>query len=135
MLLRPSLNVPQSCRAEISGHGIVKRFKASRQCTIGLYAGHSFPGLDLPLRPTKPQNARTHEHILAIAPTRFREAGLAGFGIAELMKEAGLTVGGFYEHFDSSEDLVAEAVSSAFGGWRRRFLSGSRIGYAALYGT
>jgi AcrR family transcriptional regulator len=31
------------------------------------------------------------------------------------MKEAGLTVGGFYKHFDSRDDLVAEAVSSAFG--------------------
>jgi TetR/AcrR family transcriptional repressor of nem operon len=36
------------------------------------------------------------------------------------MKEAGLTVGGFYKHFDSRDDLVAEAVSSAFGGWKRR---------------
>jgi TetR/AcrR family transcriptional repressor of nem operon len=37
-----------------------------------------------------------------------------------LMKEAGLTVGGFYKHFDSRDDLVAEAVSSSFGGWERR---------------
>jgi TetR/AcrR family transcriptional regulator, transcriptional repressor for nem operon len=36
------------------------------------------------------------------------------------MKEAGLTVGGFYKHFDSRDDLVAEAVSSAFGDWQRR---------------
>jgi TetR/AcrR family transcriptional repressor of nem operon len=36
------------------------------------------------------------------------------------MKEAGLTVGGFYKHFDSSDELVAEAVSSAFGDWQRR---------------
>ncbi len=36
------------------------------------------------------------------------------------MKEAGLTVGGFYKHFNSRDDLVAEAVSSAFGGWKRR---------------
>ena len=36
------------------------------------------------------------------------------------MKEAGLTVGGFYKHFDSRDELVAEAVSSAFGDWQRR---------------
>ena len=36
------------------------------------------------------------------------------------MKEAGLTVGGFYKHFDSRDDLVAEAVSSAFGTWKRQ---------------
>jgi TetR/AcrR family transcriptional repressor of nem operon len=42
------------------------------------------------------------------------------FGIAELMKEAGLTVGGFYKHFDSRDELVAEAVSDAFGVWQRQ---------------
>jgi TetR/AcrR family transcriptional repressor of nem operon len=36
------------------------------------------------------------------------------------MKEAGLTVGGFYKHFASRDDLVAEALNSAFGGWQRR---------------
>jgi TetR/AcrR family transcriptional regulator, transcriptional repressor for nem operon len=69
---------------------------------------------------SKAQKARTHKRIIAIASKRFREKRLAGFGIAELMKEAGLTVGGFYKHFDSSDELVAEAVSSAFGDWQRR---------------
>src|SRR6266849_3060319 len=69
---------------------------------------------------SKAQKTRTHKRIVAIASRRFREKGLAGFGIAELMKEAGLTVGGFYKHFDSRDDLVAEAVNSAFGGWKRR---------------
>jgi TetR/AcrR family transcriptional repressor of nem operon len=36
------------------------------------------------------------------------------------MKEAGLTVGGFYKHFDSRDDLVAEAVGSALGAWKRQ---------------
>ena len=69
---------------------------------------------------SKAQKSRTHKRIVSIASKRFREKGLAGFGIAELMKEAGLTVGGFYKHFDSRDDLVAEAVNSAFGGWQRR---------------
>jgi TetR/AcrR family transcriptional repressor of nem operon len=69
---------------------------------------------------SKTQKARTHKRIVTIASKRFREKGLAGFGIAELMKEAGLTVGGFYKHFDSRDDLVAEAISSAFGDWQRR---------------
>jgi TetR/AcrR family transcriptional repressor of nem operon len=69
---------------------------------------------------SKAQKTRTHKRIVSIASKRFREKGLAGFGIAELMKEAGLTVGGFYKHFDSRDDLVTEAVSSAFGGWKRR---------------
>jgi TetR/AcrR family transcriptional repressor of nem operon len=69
---------------------------------------------------SKAQKTRTHKRIVSIASKRFREKGLAGFGIAELMKEAGLTVGGFYKHFDSRDDLVAEAVNSAFGGWKRQ---------------
>ena len=69
---------------------------------------------------SKAQKAKTHKRIVAIAAKRFRERGIAGFGIAEVMKEAGLTVGGFYKHFDSRDDLVAEAVHSAFGDWQRR---------------
>src|SRR6266852_897773 len=85
---------------------------------------------------SKAQKAKTHERIVKLASRRFREEGLAGVGIAELMKEAGLTVGGFYKHFDSRDDLVAEALSSAFGGWKRRVdaaTSGGRAGsYAKL---
>jgi TetR/AcrR family transcriptional regulator, transcriptional repressor for nem operon len=66
------------------------------------------------------QKEKTHKRIVAIASKRFREKGLAGFGIAELMKEAGLTVGGFYKHFDSRDELVAEAVGDAFGVWQRQ---------------
>jgi TetR/AcrR family transcriptional repressor of nem operon len=76
---------------------------------------------------SKAQKTRTHKRIVSIASKRFREKGLAGFGIAELMKEAGLTVGGFYKHFGSRDDLVAEAVTSAFGGWERR-LDASKSG-------
>jgi TetR/AcrR family transcriptional repressor of nem operon len=85
---------------------------------------------------SKAQKARTHKRIVAIASKRFREKGLAGFGIAELMKEAGLTVGGFYKHFDSRDELVAEAVHSAFGDWQRRVdpaaSSGPGVSYAEL---
>ena len=66
------------------------------------------------------EKTKTHRRIVKIASRRFREKGIAGVGIADLMKEAGLTVGGFYKHFDSRDALVAEAVSSAFGGWKRR---------------
>jgi TetR/AcrR family transcriptional repressor of nem operon len=69
---------------------------------------------------SKTEKAKTHKRIVAIASKRFREDGLAGVGIAELMKAAGLTVGGFYKHFDSRDHLVAEALRSAFGGWKRR---------------
>jgi TetR/AcrR family transcriptional repressor of nem operon len=69
---------------------------------------------------SKAQKEKTHKRIVAIASKRFREKGLAGFGIAELMKEAGMTVGGFYKHFDARDDLVSEALSDAFGTWQRQ---------------
>src|SRR6267143_3821550 len=72
------------------------------------------------MRHSKAEKAKTHKRIVAIASKRFREKGLAGIGIADLMKEAGLTVGGFYKHFDSRDALVAEALSDAFGGWKRQ---------------
>jgi TetR/AcrR family transcriptional repressor of nem operon len=73
-----------------------------------------------PMRHSKPEKAKTHKRVVAIAAKRFREEGLAGIGIADLMKEAGLTVGGFYKHFKSRDDLVAEAVGSALGVWKRQ---------------
>ena len=85
---------------------------------------------------SKAQKARTHQRIVGIAAKRFREKGLAGFGIAELMKEAGMTVGGFYKHFDSRDELVAEAVRLAFGDWQRRVAAaasgGPPVSYAEL---
>jgi TetR/AcrR family transcriptional repressor of nem operon len=54
--------------------------------------------------------ADSHERIVRIAAARFREAGVDGPGVSELMNEAGLTHGGFYRHFDSRDDLVAEAI-------------------------
>jgi TetR/AcrR family transcriptional repressor of nem operon len=72
------------------------------------------------MRHSKAEKAKTHKRIVAIASKRFREDGLAGVGIAELMKEAGLTVGGFYKHFKSRNALVVEAVGSALELWKRQ---------------
>ena len=69
---------------------------------------------------SRAEKAKTHQRIVTLASRRFREKGLAGIGIADLMKEAGLTVGGFYKHFKSRDDLVAEAVGSALGSWKRQ---------------
>ena len=55
----------------------------------------------------------THQRIVDIAAKRFRERGIDGISIADLMKEAGLTVGGFYKHFASRDELVAEAFEHA----------------------
>src|SRR6266404_3817252 len=72
------------------------------------------------MRHSKTEKANTHKRIVAVAAKKFREEGLAGIGIADLMKEAGLTVGGFYKHFKSRDELVAEAVGSALGVWKHQ---------------
>src|SRR5258708_25874900 len=65
------------------------------------------------MRHSKTEKENTHKRIVTVAAKKFREEGLTGIGIADLMKEAGLTVGGFYKHFKSRDALVAEAVGSA----------------------
>jgi TetR/AcrR family transcriptional repressor of nem operon len=57
--------------------------------------------------------AKNHQRIVDVAARRIRESGIDGPGVAEIMGEAGLTHGGFYKHFDSRDDLVAEAVDAA----------------------
>ena len=66
---------------------------------------------------SKVEKAETHKRIVSIAAKRFRGEGLTGIGIADLMREVGLTVGGFYKHFDSRDDLVVEALRAA--SWQR----------------
>jgi TetR/AcrR family transcriptional repressor of nem operon len=62
---------------------------------------------------SKAEKAQSHDRIVKNAAARFREQGVEGIGVADLMKEAGLTHGGFYRHFASREDLVAEAIEHA----------------------
>jgi TetR/AcrR family transcriptional repressor of nem operon len=69
---------------------------------------------------SKVEKTKTHKRIVAIASKRFHEEGLAGSGIAVPMKQAGHTVGGFYKHFASRDDLVAEAPVSALEIWKRQ---------------
>src|SRR5258707_8081335 len=56
----------------------------------------------------------THERITRVAAKRFRERGPEGISIADVMKEAGVTVGGFYKHFGSRDELVVDALGTAF---------------------
>ncbi|WP_327111469.1 TetR/AcrR family transcriptional regulator [Streptomyces sp. NBC_01341] len=55
----------------------------------------------------------THERILRIAARKVREEGVTRPGVADLMKEAGLTHGGFYKHFTSRDDLITQASAAA----------------------
>jgi TetR/AcrR family transcriptional regulator, transcriptional repressor for nem operon len=72
--------------------------------------------------------AASHERIVNIAAARMRRDGVNGVGVAELMQEAGLTHGGFYRHFSSRDDLVAEAVESALAQGSERAMSAAARG-------
>jgi TetR/AcrR family transcriptional regulator, transcriptional repressor for nem operon len=65
------------------------------------------------MRYSKEHKQETHTRIVRKASVRLREKGAHGIGVADLMKEAGLTHGGFYAHFDSREALVIEAFNYA----------------------
>ena len=65
------------------------------------------------MRYSKEHKQETHDRIVKKASVRLREKGAHGIGVADLMKEAGLTHGGFYAHFDSRDALVIEAFNYA----------------------
>lgn len=61
--------------------------------------------------PSKPsRKEQSHERILEAASRALRRTGYEGVGVADVMKEAGLTHGGFYAHFESREALLVEAL-------------------------
>jgi TetR/AcrR family transcriptional repressor of nem operon len=65
------------------------------------------------MRYSREHKLETHARIVRKAAVRLREKGAHGVGVADLMKDAGLTHGGFYAHFDSREALVIEAFAYA----------------------
>jgi TetR/AcrR family transcriptional regulator, transcriptional repressor for nem operon len=65
------------------------------------------------MRYSREHKQETHARIVRKASVRLREKGAHGIGVADLMKEAGLTHGGFYAHFDAREALVIEAFAYA----------------------
>jgi TetR/AcrR family transcriptional repressor of nem operon len=74
------------------------------------------------VRVTREQSAANREKVLDVAGTLFRERGFDGIGVADIMKRAGLTHGGFYGQFASKDDLAAEATARVLGnpGWQER---------------
>ena len=63
----------------------------------------------------EPQHkTRTRNRIVRNAARKFRAEGLSGPGVASVMKASGLTVGGFYKHFRSKDELLAEAIAQGF---------------------
>ncbi len=63
------------------------------------------------MKVTKAQAQANRAHIVETASMLFRERGYDGVGVADLMAAAGFTHGGFYKHFGSKADLMAEAAA------------------------
>ena len=64
-------------------------------------------------RTSRKQKEVTHERIVEAAARAIRRSGYGGTGVADIMKDAGLTHGGFYAHFPSREAMLAEAADRA----------------------
>ncbi len=88
------------------------------------------------MRVSREEAARSRERIVSVASRRFRERGYGGIGVADLMREAGFTHGGFYGHFSSKDDLMAQASARAIGEskelWNKRIASHPDDALAAM---
>jgi TetR/AcrR family transcriptional regulator, transcriptional repressor for nem operon len=88
------------------------------------------------MRVSREQAALNRERIIDAAGALFRAKGFGGVGVADIMKAADLTHGGFYGHFASKDDLVAQASKRAMGraaaNWERVVADAPDTPFAAL---
>ncbi|MGH8778256.1 TetR/AcrR family transcriptional regulator [Paraburkholderia sp.] len=87
-------------------------------------------------RSSKSQAEQNRARILDVATGLFRQHGVAAVSIADVMKAAGMTQGGFYTHFESKDALAAEACTTAFvravGAWKEKVREAGDGGSGAL---
>jgi len=85
---------------------------------------------------SKASKANTHARLVEAAAARFKERGVDGISLSDLMKELKLTHGGFYRHFDSRDELVTEALELALTqtgqAMRERLFDGGKSNLAAF---
>jgi TetR/AcrR family transcriptional repressor of nem operon len=88
------------------------------------------------MKVSREQAAANRERIIEVASELFRREGFAGVGVAEIMRAADLTHGGFYGHFASKDDLVAQASRRSMEHsaeiWRKAAADATPEGFAAL---
>ncbi|KFE64662.1 TetR/AcrR family transcriptional regulator [Hyalangium minutum] len=73
------------------------------------------------MKVSREQAEANRARIIEVAGELFREKGFDGIGVADLMKAAGLTHGGFYGHFKSKDDLAAQACEQAMAGTLKKW--------------
>jgi len=81
-----------------------------------------------PVGSSQADKAASHERIVKAASRRIRRDGIDNVSVAELMNQAGLTHGGFYRHFDSRDELVAEAIDAALAQGSERVHAAAKLG-------
>ncbi|MGY3230343.1 TetR/AcrR family transcriptional repressor of nem operon [Luteibacter sp. HA06] len=84
-----------------------------RRLPCPTYDDHHIHGKLFRMNAVGTKRDRTHRRIVEAASRGVRRAGFRGIGVAEVMKEVGLTHGGFYAHFDSRNALLSEALVHA----------------------
>ncbi|PYQ75798.1 MAG: TetR family transcriptional regulator [Acidobacteria bacterium] len=86
------------------------------------------------MRVTRERAAANRQKILDAAGTLFRQHGFDGIGVADIMKRAGLTHGGFYGHFPSKDQLAAETCASVPGNdsWIEKVAGSARPTFEAV---
>jgi TetR/AcrR family transcriptional repressor of nem operon len=88
---------------------------------------------DRDVRITKEKKQENYGRIIATASELFRERGFDGVGVAELMERAGLTHGGFYNHFRSKEELIAESTENGLSETLKRYAGHDVLAVMELY--
>ena len=83
-------------------------------------------------RYTKEHKQETRQRIIATAGRRLKQDGIDGSGVATLMKDAGLTNGAFYAHFESKDDLVAAAIADQLHAQHANLVAQAEPGPAGL---
>jgi len=84
------------------------------------------------MKKSKAETAKTRQRIVEVASEAFRKQGIDATGVAEIMAAAGLTHGGFYRHFGSKEELVAEALALSRRDYLRETVATAEQGAEAL---
>lgn len=85
------------------------------------------------MRMSQVDKDKSHARIVASASRLLRERGVDGASVSDVMKDAGLTHGGFYKHFDSKDALVESAIEQAFTSFIDMLQDGAPDQAAAAY--
>lgn len=85
------------------------------------------------MKVTKAQSQENRARVVETASALFRERGYDGVSVADLMVEAGLTHGGFYKHFGSKADLMAEATEHGLAAKMREYEGVDMRGFVDRY--